>query len=263
MNRRERRKQVKVQRRLERAARRRGQKLDVYVCDPKDTQMRARLVGEISSPRSMAVFASVLTELKAWRAANPDVELEWVPHPPAGSQVVIGPLDLPEAQRHLAKNDAAVKLLAHLAERAGPDALTIHAMVALEELDFRPPPPHRAKIPRPTGTIFESAGARHVREYEQKAQDTHRIPQSACPGCGAPMEFATASEGAPTPKAGDPGICVGCGTLVVFDERLCKRRMTAAEFAEFDPEQRQELEEVSAIYRARALSNPRRAPAQA
>lgn len=112
-------------------------------------------------------------------------------------------------------------------------------------------------------TTHESPGARHIREYEQQAKEAHRIPDSACPGCGAAMDYATASEGSPQPKPGDPGVCTACGTLIVLDEQLQKRRMTEVELAAFDADQRQELREVSAIYRGRALVRPSKAPGQA
>jgi hypothetical protein len=68
--------------------------------------------------------------------------------------------------------------------------------------------------------------------------NTHRVPESACPKCGEPLDTvgcATDLDESP-PAHGDLTICLDCGTVLCFEADLQLRTATAAEIAEGPPE---------------------------
>lgn len=56
------------------------------------------------------------------------------------------------------------------------------------------------------------------------------IPPRKCPNCNAALEHATGIAHKDEPKAGDVGVCLSCTVVLVFNEDLTTRTITAAEY---------------------------------
>lgn len=48
----------------------------------------------------------------------------------------------------------------------------------------------------------------------------HRVPMALCPSCGYASDGAAGMSGNNRPKPDDLSICLSCGALAAFDERL-------------------------------------------
>jgi len=62
--------------------------------------------------------------------------------------------------------------------------------------------------------------------------DATRIPQSECPTCHYKMDATTAVFEKATPKKGDISVCMKCGTVTQFDEKLRMVALTSKEVDE-------------------------------
>lgn len=81
--------------------------------------------------------------------------------------------------------------------------------------------------------------------------DHVRLRPSRCPHCGYNTDAATALAG-PTlrPSPGDLSVCLGCGEALQYDRRLRLVRISAAELAALNPDEREALREVQEAVRS-------------
>jgi hypothetical protein len=84
-----------------------------------------------------------------------------------------------------------------------------------------------------------------------KSGKSVKMGKNACLNCGKILDGATAidEEGAVRPTPGAITVCMYCGHLMAFDERLHFRELTDAEIIEIAGDER-----LIAINRARTLS---------
>jgi hypothetical protein len=81
--------------------------------------------------------------------------------------------------------------------------------------------------------------------------DHVRLSPSRCPHCGHRLNAASRLSGpVPKPVPGDMTICFGCGEALQFDRRLRLTKITAAEIAALDPDERAELQQTQAAVRS-------------
>lgn len=77
-----------------------------------------------------------------------------------------------------------------------------------------------------------------------------------CPQCGAPNDMATSWGGDDSPEPGDVSLCVGCGTVLVFNDDMSSRKPTPDEeveiFLAMPAEFRAKFLEVQAMLKATA-----------
>ena len=85
---------------------------------------------------------------------------------------------------------------------------------------------------------------------------SRQVPESPCPSCGKTMNAALSVDGGDHPSPNDITLCLYCGHIMAFDERLHLRNLTDAEIkkAAGDPL-------ILQVQRARALAKPRDADA--
>ena len=64
--------------------------------------------------------------------------------------------------------------------------------------------------------------------------DVHRIPESACLGCGYKIDASGSPDGRPTkgPQPGNLSICLRCGAVMAYAEDLSLRPLTDDEVRE-------------------------------
>jgi len=70
---------------------------------------------------------------------------------------------------------------------------------------------------------------------------TFKLPASKCPVCGAPSNRATSLSAAKPPSAGDIGLCVCCGEILEYDEKLNPIQASLTNLMLVPEEQRQQL----------------------
>lgn len=242
MNRQDRRRQRKI----ERIARRKG--LPIVKIDPSNTRLKDAFAERMCEPDSEAAFNAVLAALERWQRDNPTVELEWHPHPEKGATYVFGPLGLPDAQRFIAKNEAAMQLLAHLDRETGGTALTLHALIALEALGMVPLHPGASP---PPGVVYEAPGLETMRAYAA-GRNVMRMPESACPWCGTPTSGSGSTQEKP-PEPGDHTICVRCGGVASYTDQMHLRKITGEEWAALPDELRAELQGAAELFASRGV----------
>ena len=81
--------------------------------------------------------------------------------------------------------------------------------------------------------------------------DHVRLSPSRCPHCGYKMNAASTMSGpAPLPNPGDFGVCFGCGEALQYDRRLRLVKISAAQIAALDPDERAELQQVQNAVRS-------------
>jgi hypothetical protein len=80
-----------------------------------------------------------------------------------------------------------------------------------------------------------------------KVGQSKKMPLSRCPGCGKALDGASGIGGDFEPEPGDFTVCITCGHLAVFDQRLMLRNLTEIEIHEIAADRR-----VLAVQAARA-----------
>ena len=75
------------------------------------------------------------------------------------------------------------------------------------------------------------------------------IPPSTCPTCGDIHDAAVEVAGRGRPRPGDLTVCFGCGTILVFTEKLAERRAEPNDLASLNSTERSELENAQAFLR--------------
>ena len=81
---------------------------------------------------------------------------------------------------------------------------------------------------------------------------SYRIPESACPSCGARLDAASGLDHDNAPKPGNVWICIQCAEIVIYDEQLGLRKPTLAEMIELQTSQEWPLI-AAAVRTARAM----------
>jgi len=71
-----------------------------------------------------------------------------------------------------------------------------------------------------------------------------RVPETKCLRCGRPISAATGVNHESRPKQGDWSVCLNCGMLAIFTEKLGLRVPTVAELAAISHDQRVEIKRI-------------------
>lgn len=86
---------------------------------------------------------------------------------------------------------------------------------------------------------------------------TTEMPKSACITCGAKFTVASDVQGDNSPVTGDVSVCLYCGEIAIFDERMMLRSITESEICELPLIILQQLQAArSEIIKANALTQP-------
>ena len=70
------------------------------------------------------------------------------------------------------------------------------------------------------------------------------LPASECVYCGARHDAASAVGDVGRPKPGDVTVCIKCGGLLAFDDRMLLRKAEDSELENFDYGTRQQIAKV-------------------
>lgn len=77
-------------------------------------------------------------------------------------------------------------------------------------------------------------------------QGPTRMPPSTCPSCGKWLDgAATIGESCEPPNPGDITLCIGCGTVMIFDIALKLRAATQLEIDTLPADERAHLQRAS------------------
>ena len=80
-------------------------------------------------------------------------------------------------------------------------------------------------------------------QASERIGEAVKLPPDECPVCGGHVDAASKLGGDAEPKEADATICIHCGSILIFDERL---RLRMAEEHE-----RKEIEVIPAVRKAR------------
>lgn len=78
---------------------------------------------------------------------------------------------------------------------------------------------------------------------------THR--RSTCPGCGQALNASVDPKERGGPRPNDVSMCVGCGTILQFDQQLRLKAMTPEQIERLPPKTAEELLEQQERWRVR------------